>query len=322
MLAITAWLGLASSFLLGPALVLVIAAPFWLIRAFVRYLNFANLRFTDALAIDAVTAVIQLSLMAYLMLTDQLSAAATYVTMGVACAVTCTAWWFARRVPVQFALHRVWPDFRANWTFSRWALASQLVGCVTPYLLPWILVRARGEADTGTFAACTNLCGIATMFVLGLAHALTPQAARAFAAGGTEALNRLLARTTVLFVSGVGIFCIVVIAAGDFAMTLIYGPSFTGTHVAVSLLALGVLANSCAIITGNGLWAVNRPEANLVADTTVLLITLGAAALLIEPYGVTGAALCVLLGSSAGALTRFFVFRRVLREVAIPAVTG
>jgi O-antigen/teichoic acid export membrane protein len=129
-------------------------------------------------------------------------------------------------------------------------------------------------------------------------------------------------RTAATFSIGVGTFCITIVLFGELAMTSIYGPSFSGTHLAVTLLALGVLTNSFAIVAGNGLWAVDRPQANLIADATVLLVTLGAAALLIHPYGILGAASATLIGSAAGAITRFIVFRRVLRNAVAIAFTN
>jgi len=260
-------------------------------------------------------------LMVYLLNRSELSATTTYVAMGAACAVSCGVWWCAGRLPIRVEFRRAWHDLRQNWSFSRWALASQLIGCITPYILPWILTGARGAPDTGTYAACTNLCGFATMFVVGLALALTPQAACAFASGGKPALLRILRQTAFLFLIGVGAFCIVVACCGDYAMTLIYGPRFEGTHLAVTLLSLAVLTNSFAIISGNGLWAVNRPQANLIADITVFVVTISIALLAIHDYGIVGAAAATFGGSAAGAITRFVVFRRVLQGVVARPAT-
>jgi O-antigen/teichoic acid export membrane protein len=245
-----------------------------------------------------------------------MTAAGAYVVLGIACAIPVAGWWWRKNIDVAFAPQRFWEDWRQNWTFSRWSLASQIVGTLPAQVLPWCLAQAHGVAVTGVFAACASLTGIAMMFVLGMANALTPQAAQAFSQGGVPALRRVMRRTALIFAVTVGLFCITIAIGGELVMQLFYGSRYGGVHLAFALLSCGVLTNSLAIVAGNGLWAVNRPRANVIADVCILCVTVSAAFFLVGPWGITGAATATLLGNTAGMLARALIARRVLAQVA------
>src|SRR5207247_656881 len=90
-------------------------------------------------------------------------------------------------------------DWIANWSFARWALASQLLASTTPYVMPWVVALTHGEAETGMLGAATTLVGLSGMLLQGLANFLSPQAAQAFAHGGLPELRSVLVKTAALF---------------------------------------------------------------------------------------------------------------------------
>ncbi len=299
-----------------PLLILSGVAPFWLMRVFIRYVSFANMRFPSAVLVDGLAATLQIAGLLGCALLLGLSAGSTFIVLGTSSAVACGAWWLAQRgVVFRPQWRQVGSDWRKNWRFARWAVASQLIGCTTPFVLPWVLAHTRGEAAAGLLAASVNLCGVAMLLVVGVAHSLTPQAARAFAEGGVPQLRGVLARAQLFFTVTLGGFWIAAMLLGEWLMVAVYGPPFAGTGMAVSLLAGSVLATGFAVTGGNGLWAVERPQANLIADVVTLLVTITTAVLLVGRAGVVGAAAATLCGNSAGAVTRLLILRHVLIQV-------
>lgn len=296
--------------------VLGLAAPAWQIRAFLRYYSFANLQFFAPLVMDSVATVSQLVILFSLVGAGWLLASTVHAALGVACLLGVAAWVAYDRPKVRINRSRLWRDWKENWSFSRWALVSQLIGCGAPYVVPWLVARHLGHPAAGVLAACTNLCGISTMFVLGIAHSLTPHAARAYATGGVAHLRRVLWRSAIAFAVGLTLFCMVMFFSGEFLMGALYGPQFTDTGWTLVLLSLATLANSMAIVAGNGLWAIDRPRANLWADAVTLLVTLGATEILLPVAGVAGVAGAILLGNSLGAATRVGVLLMMLDDLA------
>ena len=312
-----------SSVLLAVMLAVLTTAPAWLFRGFIRYVSFANLQFGTALLVDLLAVGLQLAGLAGLVWSGSLSAPSVYIVGGIASAAGCLMGWWWWRGCMDFRVQRslIGSDWRTNWSFARWALASEMLGCSTPYVLPWILIHTHGSAAIGALAACVNICGLAMMFIVGVGHSLTPQAARAFANGGIPALRTTLRKTMLIFAISIGTFCMAALILGEWVMTSIYGPQFIGSGPTVSLLSFSVLSTSLAVVAGNGLWAVNRPQTNLVADAVTLVVTIVTAAFLVGPWGATGAAAAMLVGNTAGALTRLAILRLVLNSVSEPALS-
>jgi O-antigen/teichoic acid export membrane protein len=70
--------------------------------------------------------------------------------------------------------------------------------------------------------------------------------------------------------------------------------------------------NALSIVTGNGLWAIDQPRSNFLADVCCMTATLIAAAILVHPFGALGAALATLAGATAAAVVRSFILMRRL----------
>jgi O-antigen/teichoic acid export membrane protein len=242
--------------------------------------------------------------------------------MGAACAAASLGWFLAAKGPLSFVRRQFLSDWKHNWTFARWSLASFLIASTTPVLMPWIVALTHGKAATGALGACVTLINVAGIYVTGVSNMLTPRAARAFTHGGRAELSGVLKRTALLFLATLGTFCLAVVLAGDLPTTLVYGSRFSGMSTVLTLLAVSMLVNSMGITAGNGLWAMERPAANFAADLCCFAATVGAAAILVGPLGVLGAAAAILAGTGAGAAVRFFTLVRLLADADRSAVAG
>ena len=107
-------------------------------------------------------------------------------------------------------------------------------------------------------------------------------------------------------------FCLLVFLTGDLPVVFVYGPAFVGTGLVLTLLTTAVLVNGLGSIAGNGLYAMQRPHSNLVADICVLLVTVALSLWLLAPLGVTGAAIATLGGVTAGVVARWVTLLRLM----------
>ena len=241
----------------------------------------------------------------------RLSLITIYAVMGVACGLACLVWYLAYPQRVLFVRDRFVADGRRNWEFGKWALRSYLVGSTNSQVMLWIVTAAVSTAATGVFGACSTLIGMTNPVLLGISNVLTPQAARAYATGGADDLRGLLTRNAAFLVLALGAFCLFMLLAGNWLAALVYGPDYAGTRWILFVLALGMLANSLSVVTGNGLWAIDQPRSNFVADVCCLCVTLLAATLII-PFGTLGAALAIFAGSASAAVVRTLTLARHL----------
>jgi O-antigen/teichoic acid export membrane protein len=269
---------------------------------------------TTALILDSVIVTLQL-------ITLSLLAALGCLTVEVACSVIAAAcgwailgWFLIRRQPMAASWSDVWSDWRLNWTFGKWALASQLLASASPYILPWVVFGTQGEAETGGYSAASTIIGAANMFIIGMSNYLAPESARAFADGGTPALKMVLTRGALVYLAVIGAFCAATLLLGDQLAIWLFGNEYTGVGVTVGLLSLALLANSLGMVAGNGLWAMERPSANFGADVAAMIVTVIATVSLVPTWGARGAAAALICGNTMGTLIRGWQLRRWMKR--------
>jgi len=178
--------------------------------------------------------------------------------------------------------------------------------------LPWIIALIHGEAATGVFAACTTLVNLAGTYVTGISNYLTPCAAEAFAEQSASGLVIVLRRFALLYTVTVGCFAIAMTFCGGFLASLVFGPAYAGQSTVITLLAFAMLFNSLSITAGNGLWVLDRPRANFLADIASLAVSFVTLPLLLWRYEIAGAAASQLCASVVGMLLRTWVLRSEL----------
>ena len=206
--------------------------------------------------------------------------------------------------------------------FSKWALQTYVLGNTTYQLMLWIVIATVGAAATGIFGACSNLIGTVYVILCGVDNVLTPQAAHAYAVGGVKDLRRVLLLAGAFLAITIGGFCLFVLATGDWLVVLAFGTHYQGTGAILITLAVSTLMNGLSIVAGNGLWALDQPRSNFMADVCCMTVTLTAAALLIYPFGILAHALAVLVGTSVAAVVRLFTLMGYLEDHATEPNVG
>jgi O-antigen/teichoic acid export membrane protein len=294
---------------------LLFAWPLLLLRHGIRRFALANLRYVSALAVDASVSILQLGGILILAYYGQLTILTIYAVMAGACAAASLGWYVLDTPEARMDRNRLASDWTSNWGFAKWALRSYLAGSTIPYVMPWLVNVAVGTAATGVLGACATLVGVTNVFLCAVQNILTPQAAQVFVNQGASGLRRLLARATWFLTLTLAPLCLAAFLFGDELAVAVYGDQFQGCGGILLALSLAAMATAWGMVAGNGLWAVDRPKANFVADVCCLAVTLTAAAALVVPYGALGAALATLIGAFAGVIARTLILLRALREV-------
>src|SRR3954452_4733823 len=240
--------GIAPSGAAGAPGLLVVAAPLLLIREFARQMSFAHLHLARATALDIATSIFQLVALLILVSIGRLTVPATLATIAVASGLATVGWLATSRQAMIGHARAALRDWIANWSFARWALASQLLASTSPYVMPWIVALTHGEAETGLLGAATTLVGLSGTLLQGLANFLSPQAAQAFARGGLADLKSVLLKTAALFAAALGSVAVVALLCGEQIAVLVFGSQFAGAGPIVGVLSLSVLANSAGVV--------------------------------------------------------------------------
>jgi O-antigen/teichoic acid export membrane protein len=311
---------LAAGVLPGPVAnafwLLLLAAPLILVREFARHMSFAHLDLVRATALDVAAAGLQLATLLVLAACGRLTVGSTLATMALASGIATIGWLATSQRGMVARIAGTVSDWFHNWRFSQWALASHLLASTAPYVMPWVIAVTHGEAQTGLLGACTTLAGLSSMFLQGLGNFLGPWAAQAYSRGGLMELRSVLVKTMLLFVATLGGLAVAAFLLGEQVAVLVYGPQFVGAGPIIGVLSLSVLANSVGVVAGNGLWAIERPSANFLADAVSLGITIVAMVICVPLWGPLGAAAATLAGSAGDAAIRPWILRLAMQELA------
>ncbi len=297
----------ASNDLTGAINGLLIVLPFFLFREFIRKLLFAHFQFRQALALDIVVAVVQLTCMAIAIYLGKLSVTLTWACTAMACIAAGHAWVRRFRGELQWNWEAIRKDWTQNWQFGRWALVTHVLGCSIPYFMPWLVEFLRGSSETALYAASMTIVGLANMLLTGVSNFLSPTSAHAFTTGGTRQLLRSLLQAAAVIVAILGPFCLLIGFAGNDIAQRAFPDEYTGLAVPMLFLAISLLASGLGMVAGNGLCAMERPALNIVADVLCLVGSVGLGILWIPDRGARGAAAAVMAAALLTAITRWLI---------------
>lgn len=296
-------------------LALALTLPLILLREFLRQVSFARLRFSGALIIDSCVALVQIGGLLWLASTNQLTVVRSYSIMAAACGGASLGWLLTSTQRLDFDRESVEKHWALNWNFGRWAVAAQLVGAVAPYVVPWILSIMQDATATGLFAACMTLVGASRVITEATFNLLTPKSAQAYHQAGRAALVGMLFRWGTMFAILMALFTALIFLFGEQALVLVYGNEYAGTRWPLTILACALWMHTIGFTCGDGLFVLEKTRENFWADVIATLLTLIVSFPLIIYFGITGAALATLVALGSGAIARFIILQRCLRQL-------
>lgn len=307
-LLMAAVLGIASIFM--PALlVLVVVAPFTLLRDLARRMALAHLHVRRALLIDVVVATLQLGALIGLALTGRLKMLTAFLVIAGACAAAGLMWLVLTRRDFVVQRSHVRREMARSWTFGRWVFASQTTRVLDSYGIYWLIAAMMGATSTGQFAACMTMVFLANPILLGVANIFEPRAANAFAEEGPGELSRVTWKVCGLLVLAMGALALGLTLFGDTAMVLLYGADYAGHQRLITLMALCMLLDAAGMPCADALRVLERPLFNFHAAVAGLVITIAACVVLIPSFGLDGAAFASLAAGCARVTWRVVAFR-------------
>ena len=292
-----------------------LALPPIVFRELARTVSYAHFEPVNAVVVDAITFVVQLTILALLWGTGTLGVETTYLAIGIS-SLAASLWWVGRwRDRWQIIPSHVAADWREMWDVSRWLLAARALGLGSRTIMPWVVAAYMGAASAGVLAASITLVGVSWIFVRGVNNYFRPIAVYAYQHGGPSALRRAVWQPSLLFIAILGGLCVVYGVAGDWLYELAFGSRPHDIWLVVLLQGIATLAISLVAVATNGLAAIDRPRANLWIEGLSMVVTLGMAVALIPPYGLVGASAAMMAGCVASGILAFALLERELNRL-------
>lgn len=294
--------------------VLVALMPVLMLREIARHYCFTHLKKVSALIIDVSISFLQIGALFALGYLGWLSGAAAWAVIGLATLSTLVVWYLKSGPKVSFAKPSINADWKQNWAFGRWAVAGQMVGSLSTFILPLVLAAFVSTTGTGYFAAAMTLIGLANIFNSGMTNFITPRAALVYVDQGVAGLQKLLIKMAILFVLTLGSFIVLISFSGGWIAEAIYG--YPNLHTVMVVLAIAKLFEAVVIVASTGLMVMEKIRENFYVDVCLMIFALIAMACLISPLGIVGAAWTFAASAIFNAVTRGFVLRHFLIKQA------
>lgn len=312
----------AAGFLLGrgtllPAMRPVVSAlavviPFALAREYVRQLLFSRLRFTSALLLDGVVAVVQLGALLLLARAGLLSARTAFLALGGACAVALVLGVRLARGLFELVPSRVVPALRTNWSTARWSAAASAAFIVGAQLYPWFMAAHRGAAEAGVFAACLGITALTNPLLIGMGNLVAPRIMHAFADDGLAGLQRVTRVAMLVVLGAMAVLVPLLFLAGGALLRLVYGAEYAAYGLTVGVLALAQFVDWLSLPAHHALFFMDRAKVAFKAHLLVLAATLALGFALVARLGPLGAAVGLLVGNALATAYKWRAYRRRL----------
>ncbi len=287
---------------------------FILLREFIRKTCFAHLNYRTALILDSVVAVLQISGLLVVASMGWMTAARSFMVIGVVTAVAGLAWLSGSLNAIVFSVPALKKALAKNWSLGKWLLASTLLWESNILLYPWLLAAFHGTASTGVWAAGFGVVSMANPLLLGMQNLVGPRMAHTYAEGGKKALDRYLVRATLLFTGFVAPLAVFLFLFADWVIVFVYGAEYTGRGIVIMPLAVDLLLAPALFAMSRALVVVDRAKLDFLTNWISLIVFLSIGIQLAESYSYFGVALGVAIGKISVTIAKFIVYVFVVKN--------
>ncbi len=205
---------------------------------------------------------------------------------------------------------------RSRWHLSKWLAGTQVTAWGAGQLYLIVAGGILGAAALGGLKAAQALVTGPSSIVIHAGGSFgLPEASRALAEKGWNALRRVSWWISGAGLLSVGVFGLVVIIDGAPLLRLFYGASFVRYEPAARLMAVAFVISAFGLGPILTLKAMKRTHALFHIQAITLAVSIPAVAVLAVTYGVTGAAAAALFSNAAGLAALLLYVRGARRSL-------
>ena len=283
-------------------------------REYTRRMYFADMRFREAFWTEVATTALQVGGMVWLVVRGNVHVGTT-LTMLSAGAIVVSMWWVVREWNThELSLSASFESLRSDFALGRWLFGTNMVGLLSLQCNPWILSSLLGVPAAGAYAVCEFPVNVPRVALTSLQNTMAPSMARRLAKGGRAALDKLVRRFDRSLLLGGGVFVVIAALAGRWFAHAVFKNVPSETRSVVVILAFNLLALACTMARSYGLTAIGRADSTFYVNVFGFVVQAACVVPLVHAFGLRGAAGALLLGTTAAALIRAWVYAHAIPE--------
>lgn len=200
-------------------------------------------------------------------------------------------------------------------TYAIWSFLSSGGLLIFSYADTILIAYFLNPSDVAIFRTAFNLTAITGFAVLSFQYVLFPKISSWWTSGNVDTIRSTVVLAVHFSLALAIPFCAGGWILGERLLYFLYGSSFSSGSIALSILLFVQIINVFMLMLTTTLNALNRPDDTFKVTllTSVLLILLDL--LLIPVYGISGAAISVLITFFLNAVFTYYILEKV---VSIP----
>jgi O-antigen/teichoic acid export membrane protein len=210
---------------------------------------------------------------------------------------------------------------RENWLYGRWLVGSAVLYAVTSQLQTVVAAAFLGLGAAGILRAMQIPSLVMTQIITAAGLLVLPALSYNFARGETHKLRRRATLVSVILGGFALAFVVVLVLFAAPIERILYSGKYAPYAPLMAVLALIPVMNGFAAGFSIAMRASQKPQFDLISNLVAAPIALLSALLLMRWWGLSGAAVSMVLGFAALAITTFICFRLSARRAASFAAT-
>jgi O-antigen/teichoic acid export membrane protein len=274
------------------------AAITYMLREFVRTVNYSKLRTDVLMRIDALyVSIITLGFL-YLILSAHVDSVFSTMVLGAGYLFTTLFGLYYEPEIFSFNWEAIKSALRETWPYSRWAVVGNTSSIVFNYGYIYITSLLLGFDELAEIAAARIFLGPVNLFVASSSRIVLAQGAEILSKKGTSRFKQFILSITI-FLSLVWLlyFSIIWIFYNQFLSFL--GEKYGGIRCLVFFWSIYCLANSLRFSISNTLLVFKEFKASAIYDTIGVVLTITACIILTSSLGSYGAIVASIFGETA-----------------------
>jgi len=298
----------------GQAFVILgILTPFLVLQDFWRFTAFARGRARTAVANDGVWALVQTVCILLLIEASTRSPAAAVAAWGTGAVAGAFLGMVQFRIRPSFG-PSTWAWARRIAPFAGWFGLSSGIYAGANQVVAVVVAASAGPAALGGLRALQTLLGPAQLVAVAGDSVALPAASRQYGHHSFRGLTAFMTRYAGLLTAVLGVYGTVVFIYRTGIIRLVLGPAFLPYSNLMLPLALGLAATACSYSGTVGLRSVFAGRALAQAELLASVVQVVAVGVLVERYGVLGAAWGSTIASAVHSASMWGTYGFLTRE--------
>jgi O-antigen/teichoic acid export membrane protein len=292
-----------------------IATFFYLGQLYLRSIMLSRLRVADVLKNDLLYSIMQIIILFILITTDYISVEAAFFSIGISAAIAIIYGLFQCQEFIGLAKVKILVGANENIRHGQWLLGTNLIAWVRTNAINFITLYFIGPVAPAVLRAVQTIFGPINIILVGLESIVPQFCSNVYSKSGINGFLHTF-RMISISIFSVGLLYALIVSIFSYEiLEVLFTIEYVEYEMIVWIMCIQYLFIMLYTMNSIALRVLDRPKKifNSIVIETILTIIPGF--LLIQAYGIEGAAEWKLLSSIIASMIIFYFYKKIKKEL-------